>query len=200
MFLRMLSCALVALLLMFISPLSLAEDTNSKENKCDKPLHISTVGEDDLLTAYKHIEDCVKPSEKLTVYVSGDGGALLFAQRFYDKMRTSGLSKRVRFESTGLIASASNIVWMAADERIIMPGSIFLLHRATFGAIGEDPELILSLKNDIMDSAVESVRRTAGKAAARLWEDSLTGKITGNTLKGEEAVKIGWATELEEYK
>ena len=190
-------CTLVVLLFISLSPVAYAED----DIECVKPFHISTVLEEDLLAALTHIEKCAKEDTKLKVYVSGEGGPLIFAQAFYDKMRTSGLSKRVRFEAHGLIASASNIVWMASDERVVTPGSLFVLHRAKFGVPnGEDPELSISLKNAILQTSVDSVRRVAGSKAADLWEQSLVGKVVGNTLDGKEALEIGWATELSSYK
>ena len=190
-------CAFIALAFISIPPISHADS----DAECEKPIHISTVQEDDLLDALNHIGKCASDSKKLLVYVSGEGGALVFAQAFFDKMRTSGLSKRVRFEAHGLIASASNLIWMAADERVVTPGSLFVLHRAKFGVPdGEDPELSISLKNAILQTSVESVLRVAGPTAAKLWEQSLVGKVVGNTLDGKEALEIGWATELSSYK
>lgn len=177
-----------------------SKEPASASEECKTPLHISTVDSDDLLKALYHIEKCVGKDTKLDVYVSGLGGSMVEAQAFYDQMRTRGLSKVVRFKSYGLIASASNIIWMAADERVVTPGSMFVLHGMTINIGEEDPELGIMLKNTHVQNSMNSIRRVVGENAAKMWSQHVSGTVAATAFDGKEAIKNGWATSLEDYK
>lgn len=173
------------------------------KEECKTPIHISSVESEHLLKALRHIEECVVPSipdGKIDVYVSGLGGAVIEAQAFYDQMRTRGFHKHVRFKSYGIIASASNIVWMASDERVVTPGSMFLLHKGLINVGGDDPELGVTLKEIQVQNSVNSIRRVAGDNAASLWNQCIRGKVVATAFDGTEAIKNGWATKLENYE
>jgi ATP-dependent protease ClpP protease subunit len=126
---------------------------------------------------------------------------VITAQAFFDNMRTTGLSKHVRFIAYGVIASATNLVWLAADERVAMPATLFVLHELNLdGITGEDPELVLNIKNVHVQSTVKSVELAAGKTAGKMWEMCFVGKDVGFAFSGKEALENGWATELWEYR
>lgn len=190
----------VATQITVLQPAGAIGTENVTNSVCRTPFHISSVESDELLKALEHIKKCVPAEGKLDVYVSGMGGSAIEAQAFYDQIRTMGLNSRVRFKSYGMIASASNIVWMAADERVVTPSSLFLLHKGTMNIAGEDPELGVTLKDLQFGSSTNAVRRAAGDKAAQLWLDSIAGKIVASAFDGREAVKNGWATKLEDYK
>ena len=184
-------------------PLVKPDDSKTDEKKsdvCKTPILISSVDSDELFKAFLHIKKCARPDgDKLDVYVSGMGGDPGDAQAFFDRMRATGLNHRVRFIAYGFIASASNIVWMAADERVVTPQSVFILHKARV-VFDDDPELGVSVKNNLLQETVKSFRLAAGEKAAHLWEQSCTGKIAASALSSDEAIQNGWATRLENYK
>jgi ATP-dependent protease ClpP protease subunit len=174
--------------------------STEKVDGCDDTLHISNVEEGDLISALKHIKKCVRSDTKLDVLVSGPGGSVITAQAFFDNMRIMGLHKHVRFIAYGVIASATNLVWLAADERVAMSSTLFVLHELNLNGItGEDPELVLAIKNIHVKSTVKSVELAAGKKAGKMWEMCFVGKDVGFAFTGKEAIENGWATELWEY-
>ncbi len=152
-----------------------------------------------LLQVFQEIRACTNKFGQAVVYVRGNGGSLEEAQVFFDLMRTSGVSQKTTFVATGMIASASNIVWLAAETRIVLPGTHFLLHKASLRMFDEDQQTRQSGTNHTFKVSVDSVHLATSEVAAKRWKDILRGDAQGIVLNADEALKLGWATERKNY-
>ena len=172
-------------------------------NECneDKPIIIDSVELENIHPIIRSLRKCIEEDEHATAFVSGSGGAPEDAMTFFDFIRTEGLSKDLTFIASGNIASASNIVWLAAETRIVLPSSMFLLHEATWYLCNEDLQVRAQSTKHLINSTTLAVRLATGNPlSADRWNDIIQSNQAGVMLNAEEALEWGWATEIREYK
>lgn len=171
------------------------------EKRCeDSPIIIDTDKIDDNLVALNSIRKSIEECEHATAYVYGKGGKIDEAVAFFDLMRTSGLSKKTTFIATATIWSASNIVWLAAETRIVLPGSQFIIHSATYNMENETKQIREETAENEINSSTAAVHLATGRKGANLWEKSMQDLGPGTALNAKQAIEYGWATEILEYK
>jgi len=172
------------------------------ENECEtKFFRIENVKTEDLLQIFKQLSTCVQSGGKPEVYVHGIGGSLENSQMFFDLMRTSGIYREVSFITAGAVRSASNIVWLAADTRIGSPGTTFMIHSATWNMGSEDNNVRVANHRNILRNTTRAVLISTGnKDSAEKWNKALGGNTQGIEINAEQALKMGWLTEIRRYK
>lgn len=70
----------------------------------------------------------------ITVYINSPGGIVSEGMEVYNMLRASG--RNIKTVITGLAASMGSIIFLAGDERIAMPGTLYMVHKPngfTFG-------------------------------------------------------------------
>jgi len=172
----------------------------STEKTCNEPTIINSAKLSDLLPVINSIRRCVEERGHATAYVYGSGRAVDEALAFFDMMRTSGLSNKTTFIATGVIWSASNIIWLAAERRVVLPGSQFIIHSATHNMSNESKQIREEAAENMIDSTTDAVSLAAGKSGANLWERSIQALGPGMALNARQALEYGWATEIQGYE
>jgi ATP-dependent protease ClpP protease subunit len=158
---------------------------------------IDSVDKTDLLYAYFLIEEEVAKNGYAVAYVSGNGGVIDDAIMFYDLMHATDIWERTTFIATGQICSASNIVWLSAKNRVITPGSSFLIHKAKWNMKNEDESVKIKDRFIIARNTHNIVLLSTGeKESAEFWTDILVGNKNGTVLNAKEALEMGWATNI----
>ncbi len=158
---------------------------------------IDSVNKTDLLYAYFLIEEEVAKNGYAVAYVSGNGGVIDDAIMFYDLMHATDIWERTTFIATGQICSASNIVWLSAKNRVITPGSSFLIHKAKWNMKNEDESVKIKDRFIIARNTHNIVLLSTGeKESAEFWTDILVGNKNGTVLNAKEALEMGWATNI----
>lgn len=182
------------------TPVLASDEETVSVSDCEIPYRITSVENDKLFEAFLFIKRCATLDTKLEIYIEGFGGSVNSAQAFFDRMWSSGLAHHVRFIAQGHIASASNLVWLASDERVVTPGSSFLIHEFETNNHTEDEETRVAMKDQTVTRTTNAVRHATNDEAAKIWQDCIDDKRDGVILDGAEALRLGWATELREYK
>lgn len=176
-----------------------AEEANETMGCEGKLLTIGTVNIDKLLSIFDKIRKCIESDGSVEVYVYGKGGPISEGLAFFDLMRTSNVSKHTTFIAIGRIYSASNLVWLAAETRIVLPSSSFLLHAATLNLGEEDSRVREDAEKQIFAATKNVVNEAVGVEASDFWDDILQSNTQGRVFSAKEALEIGWATTLREY-
>jgi ATP-dependent protease ClpP protease subunit len=112
-------------------------------------------------------------------------------------MHATDIWERTTFIATGQICSASNIVWLSAKNRVITPGSSFLIHKAKWNMKNEDESVKIKDRFIIARNTHNIVLLSTGeKESAEFWTDILVGNKNGTVLNAKEALEMGWATNI----
>ena len=165
------------------------------------PVVIMDVNHTQLLKTFLILQAAVDTGCKPIVHVSGEGGAVQAALAFFDLMRTSGVSKHTTFISSGSIWSASNIVWLAAEKRVVTPGSAFFLHEFTLNLQSETHRVRnMDVKIKLRTTAAAVLEATSNQESADKWRSIAIGDKQGIVLDAENALSWGWATEIKPYQ
>jgi len=185
---------------LFLALLCMLSFSPVHSSTCTEPIIIDTVKIKELIPVYEALRECAQTQGTAIAYVFGIGGPLDEALAFFDLVRTTpGLASKLTFIATSDIASASNIVWLAADTRVALPGNRFIIHEATWNMTEESLRVRQQHAKIAIDATERAVRFAANEAAAHMWKDILSGDEQGRVLSAEEALEIGWATEIRAY-
>jgi ATP-dependent Clp protease protease subunit len=126
--------------------------------------------------------------------INSPGGSVFAARAIEQALREH--PAKVVAHIDGLAASAATFIAMAADEIIIAPGSLFMIHKAWSGAYGnaDDLRATADLLEKIDGTLVDTyaTRTGAEKAAIADWMAAET------WFTAEEAVAHGFADQVAE--
>lgn len=134
------------------------------------------------------------PSSPVTVYVSSPGGQVGAGLAIFDALRT--ISCPIRTVCTELAASMGSIVFMAGDEREMLPHAEIMVHDPLIPqgaggsalAVQETSRRLMSLRRRLNGILAER----SGLSLKRI--QSLTAKDT--YLDAARAVELGFATRI----
>lgn len=174
-------------------------EVTSKDCDFEKPLIISHTDLDKLIATYFTLKHRVEMCGEATAYVHGLGGSGVDAQGFFDLMRSDVIYKQVTFIAVGSTWSASNRIWLAAAHRVVTPAHLYILHGTKWNMDDEDPETRLWFKQAFLEKSMDAIEYATGEEATQMWYEAVTNKREGFVLTAQEAVRIGWATEIREY-
>lgn len=80
------------------------------------------------------------PEDEVWIHLSSGGGDIGLAQKIVGWMETSEAKTYVVLE--GLVASAATLIALAADNVVIMPHSVMMIHSASWFYAGEHSKMV----------------------------------------------------------
>lgn len=89
--------------------------------------------------------------EGITIYINSPGGDLISAFALYDFIKT--IDAPITTVIDGLCASAATLIFLAGEERIMSPNSLFLMHELSYGAEGKN-----SFMNEMAENANKNMK------------------------------------------
>lgn len=134
--------------------------------------------------------------DELRVYVNSPGGSVFAGHALHAIL--SRLKAKVTAYVDGVAASAASVVIMAADEVVMYPQSMIMIHDPWALAVGNADEM--RRVADALDKMKESYI-AAYRAKTGLEEDELSSMMSEETwFTAEEAVGKGFADRIDKAK
>ena len=131
------------------------------------------------------------PTMPITLYINSPGGEVQSGLALYDVMQA--VSCPIRTVSLGMAASMGALLFIAGDEREILPHSRVIIHDPLIGAGAGGSALSVKARADdlmrIRDITAGVIARHSGMSIERVFE--LTASDT--YFEAEEAVEAGLA-------
>ena len=137
----------------------------------------------------KFILDCRKENERAVMLIDSPGGNIFAVHPIYEVLKDTGV--HLTTIGVGMVASAASIIFAMGDERILLPGTEYLIHYARRYANSDAPmqrfdfEKGLAEANAIFEKDVEMLSKT---------------KITKDVIEEKCAHGIDWILTPEELK
>lgn len=160
-----------------------------------------TIGEswwDDGVT-FKSVSDQLKNiaagTKKVLVKINSYGGDVNDALAIFELLRSMG--DRVTTECVGFCASAATIIAMAGHVRRMSSYGLFLVHKCSSGAWGNenDLEAELEAQRKVNDRIIKLYQDVTGTDRAHLEELMNEDNGNGIWLNVDEAIEYGFITE-----
>ncbi|WP_418866624.1 ClpP family protease [Senegalimassilia anaerobia] len=131
------------------------------------------------------------PTTPITLYINSPGGEVQSGLALYDVMQA--VSCPIRTVCLGMAASMGALLFIAGDEREILPHSRIMIHDPLIGAGADGSALSVKARADdlmrIRDITAGVIARHSGMSIERVFE--LTASDT--YFEAEEAVDAGLA-------
>lgn len=148
---------------------------------------------DALIKAF-HVLDADKPGERIYFYINSPGGSVSDGLALYDTIRI--LKSPVTTICQGSAASMGAMLFLAGDERLMLPHSKVMIHDASYGQAefsGMKPDEIQKKTNDLMETCkvlraivAERTGKSLKEVEKKMREDSY--------FNLSEAMEFGLAT------
>ena len=166
---------------------------NSRTVFLTEPVDVQTSAE--LIKQLMHLEHEDNESE-ITLYINSPGGEVISGLAVYDYI--SAMKAPVRTVCIGTAASMGAILFLAGDQRQMLPHTRLMIHDPSYGHhdIGGRKSHEIQHELDKLNEARESLARIiankTGKSIRTIY------KLTANDTyySAEEAVAFGLATEI----
>lgn len=166
---------------------------NSRTVFLTEPVDVQTSAE--LIKQLMHLEHEDNESE-ITLYINSPGGEVISGLAVYDYIST--MKAPVRTVCIGTAASMGAILFLAGDQRQMLPHTRLMIHDPSYGHhdIGGRKSHEIQHELDKLNEARESLARIiankTGKSIRTIY------KLTANDTyySAEEAVAFGLATEI----
>lgn len=160
-----------------------------------------TIGESwwDEGVTFKSVSDQLKNiaagTKKVLVKINSYGGDVNDALAIFELLRSMG--DRVTTECVGFCASAATIIAMAGHVRRMSSYGLFLVHKCSSGAWGNenDIEAELEAQRKVNDRIIKLYQDVTGTDRARLEELMNEDNGNGIWLNVDEAIEYGFITE-----
>lgn len=160
-----------------------------------------TIGESwwDEGVTFKSVSDQLKNiaagTKKVLVKINSYGGDVNDALAIFELLRSMG--DRVTTECVGFCASAATIIAMAGHVRRMSSYGLFLVHKCSSGAWGNenDLEAELEAQRKVNDRIIKLYQDVTGTDRARLEELMNEDNGNGIWLNVDEAIEYGFITE-----
>lgn len=147
----------------------------------------------DLLQQFMYLEKEM-PGEPITFYINSPGGSVTDGLALYDYIRM--MKSPVRTVCVGRAASMGAMLFLAGNERLMLPHSEIMIHDASFGnAIfsGLKPDEIQE-KTDSLVKTCKILREIVAERTGQSLKDVTSKMKKDSYFKAEEAVSFGLAT------
>lgn len=133
-------------------------------------------------------------TEKITLYINSPGGIVSGGLAVYDCI--SLMRSPVKTVCIGTAASMGAVLFLAGDEREMLPHTRLMIHDPSFGSLdigGKKPHEIqqeVDSLNKVKETLARIISEKTGKTLKEIY------KITANDtyFDAEEAIKFGLAT------
>lgn len=160
-----------------------------------------TIGESwwDEGVTFKSVSDQLKNiaagTKKVLVKINSYGGDVNDALAIFELLRSMG--DRVTTECVGFCASAATIIAMAGHVRRMSSYGLFLVHKCSSGAWGNenDLEAELEAQRKVNDRIIKLYQDVTGTDRARLEELMNEDNGNGIWMNVDEAIEYGFITE-----
>ena len=151
-------------------------------------------GEQSGLTMARELQKITAP--RITVRINSYGGHVSEGLAIHNLL--TGCGKEITTVCEGFACSAASVVFMAGEKRIMRAASLLMIHNAQTVALG-DPNDLRKAAEDL--ETVTSASKAAYMARVKISEEELTELMDNETwITPKEAVKMGFATEIQEEK
>ena len=147
-------------------------------------------------TLSKELQELDESIEHINVYINSYGGEVAEGLAIYNALKRH--KAKVTTYVDGFACSIASVIFAAGDERIMTDTSLLMIHNAWTWAAGDANEL----KKQAED--LEKITQASINAymdIVNISEDELKEMMDNETwLNGEEALEMGFATELAEVE
>ena len=134
--------------------------------------------------------------KEITLYINSFGGDVISGLAVYDFIRL--MKSPVRTVCTGTAASMGAILFLAGENRVMLPHTRLLIHDPSYGSndIGgqksHEIQQQLDNLNEVRETLAKIIAEKTGKKLKEIY------KITANDtcFSADEAIKFGLATEI----
>lgn len=130
------------------------------------------------------------PDAEITLYINSPGGEVSSGLAVYDVMKS--ISCPVRTVCTGMAASMASILFMAGDQRDMLPHSQLMIHDPLVGSIGGSA-LSVKAKSDSLMRTREITANIISKCTGHSLEEVYEATAHDTYFEAEEAVEWGLA-------
>lgn len=133
------------------------------------------------------------PDAEITLYINSPGGEVSSGLAVYDVMKS--ISCPVRTVCTGMAASMASILFMAGDQRDMLPHSQLMIHDPLVGSIGGSA-LSVKAKSDSLMRTREITANIISKCTGHSLEEVYEATAHDTYFEAEEAVEWGLADSI----
>lgn len=171
------------------------EDSLLKTREIFLTTEINSDSSADLLKQLIYLER-VDDEKPITLYISSPGGEVTSGLAVYDYIRM--MKSKVITVCIGTAASMGAILFLAGDERKMLPHTKIMIHDPSYGNAsmgGMKPLEIRDRLDDLMQSRkilAEIIAERSGMNLKKVYEKTRRDSF----LNAKEAIKIGIATEI----
>lgn len=153
---------------------------------------------DDEITpkTFKQELDSLGDIKNLNIYINSGGGDVFAGQAIHSMLKRKQCQKNVYID--GLAASIASVIAMAADKVIMPKNAMMMIHKAWTIAAGNSDDF--RKMADDMDKIDESIISTYESKTNKTKEEIKCLMEAETWFTAEEAVKNGFADEIEEEK
>ena len=137
----------------------------------------------------------------LEISLSSAGGSVYDAFELYNEINKykKDTGSKVTVMISGLVASAASYLSMAADERVAMDNSVFMLHNAMMVAMGD--HRVMDFWNEDLKKTDKVIQKAYAKATGisqKEISEMMSAGVdnNGTWLYGEEIVNSGFADKM----
>lgn len=133
-------------------------------------------------------------AERIVVEIDSPGGILTDGISIYNYLQQDGRPLEARVY--GLAASAASVILLAADDRVLLPGSLVMIHEASVGAWGTEVVMEQGLQQlRAANTSLVTIYATRTGSSA----DALKTAMRNETwLSADDAIDWGFGTRLGE--
>lgn len=135
-------------------------------------------------------------AEELNLYINSPGGHLDQAIAIIDMMTHSPF--KITTIAQGMVASAGLMIFMAGDQRVSFPNTIFMSHQFSGGSYGKAHDLEAgALANKMYKTFMHNLYKTHTNQSQEVIQKTLLGP-TDFYMTAKQAVKFGIADAIVE--
>lgn len=143
------------------------------------------------------LED-LSATESITVKINSVGGNVYDGYAIYDRIKRSPC--HVTAEGWGQVMSMATFIMQAADERVLAPNTVFMIHYGSTFNIGNTADTVnwsaFSAKHDMPTFEEIYLRQIKKKNPKYKLKDLQSALRTDTILTAPEAVKLGLADRI----
>ena len=147
-------------------------------------------------TLSKELQELDESIENINIYINSYGGEVSEGLAIYNALKRH--KAKVTTIVDGFACSIASVIFAAGDERIMNDTSLLMIHNAWTYAAGDSKDL----KKQAEDlEKITQASINAYMQIVNIEEDELKEMMDNDTwLNGEEALEMGFATELAEVE
>lgn len=147
-------------------------------------------------TLSKELQELDEDIENINIYINSYGGEVKEGLAIYNALKRH--KAKVTTIVDGFACSIASVIFAAGDERIMNDTSLLMIHNAWTYAAGDSKDLKKQAE-DLEKITQASINAYMG--IININEDELKEMMDNDTwLNGEEALEMGFATELTEVE